>query len=38
MSLNTNINNTKYYYPPIGKVRNNNNIHLTFSLKLNLYS
>ena len=23
------IKNTKYYYPPIGKVRNNNNIHLT---------
>ena len=29
MSLNANIKNTKYYYPPIGKVRNNNNIHLT---------
>ena len=29
MSLNTNIKNTKYYYPPIGKVRNNTNIHLT---------
>ena len=23
------IKNTKFYYPPIGKVRNNNNIHLT---------
>ena len=29
MSLNANIKNTKYYYPPIGKVRNSNNIHLT---------
>jgi len=29
MSLNTNIKNSKLYYPPIGKVRNNNNIHLT---------
>ena len=23
------IKNTKYYYPPIGKIRSNNNIHLT---------
>ena len=23
------VKNTKYYYPPIGKIRNNNNIHLT---------
>ena len=29
MSLNANITNTKYYYPPIGKIRNSNNIHLT---------
>ena len=43
MSLNTNIKNTKYYYPPIGKVRNNTNIHLTdinmirgFKIKKNL--
>ena len=43
MSLNSNKKNTKYYYPPIGKVRNNNNIHLTdinmirgFKIKKNL--
>ena len=43
MSLNSNIKNTKYYYPPIGKVRNNTNIHLTdinmirgFKIKKNL--
>ena len=43
MSLFTNIKSNKYYYPPIGKVKNNNNIHLTdiniiknLSLKKNL--
>ena len=29
MSLFSNIKNSKYYYPPIGRVKNNNNIHLT---------
>ena len=29
MSLYSNKKNNKYYYPPIGKVRNNHNIHLT---------
>ena len=43
MSLFSNNKNYKYYYPPIGKVRNNNNIHLTdinmikgFKLKKNI--
>lgn len=45
MSLFSNNKNNKYYYPPIGKVRNNNNIHLTdinmikgFKLKKNINS
>ena len=29
MSLFSNIKNSKYYYPPIGRMKNNNNIHLT---------
>ena len=43
MSLYPNNKNNKYYYPPIGKVRNNNHIHLTdinaikgFKLKKNV--
>ena len=29
MSFLSNIKNPKYYYPPIGMPKNNNNIHLT---------